>query len=62
MIELKNVSLQYENGTTGEYITSTGEAPGTNRLEIACDRGRIVIENDKMIFNRNVIISYMRKR
>ena len=46
--------LEYDNGTTGTYITSTGEAPGTNRLEIACDMGRIVVENEKMIFNRNV--------
>ncbi len=47
--------FEYENGTTGTYITSTGEFPGTNRLEIACDMGRIVVENDQMIFNRNVI-------
>lgn len=47
--------MEYENGTTGTYITSTGESPGTNRLEIACDMGRIVVENGKMIFNRNVI-------
>ena len=47
--------FEYDNGTTGEYITSTGEAPGTNRLEIACDMGRVVIEKNKIIFNRNVI-------
>lgn len=47
--------MQYDNGLTGVYITSTGEAPGTNRLEIACDMGRIVIENNKLIFNRNVV-------
>ena len=47
--------FEYDNGTTGEYITSTGEAPGTNRLEIACDMGKVVIENNKMIFNRNVV-------
>jgi len=47
--------FEYDNGMTGTYITSTGEAPGTNRLEIACDMGKIVIENDNMIFNRNVI-------
>lgn len=47
--------LEYENGTTGTYITSTGEAPGTNRLEIACDMGRVVVENDKLTFNRNVV-------
>lgn len=47
--------FEYKNGTTGEYITSTGEAPGTNRLEIACDMGKVVIENNKMVFMRNVI-------
>lgn len=47
--------FEYENGTTGEYITSTGEAPGTNRLEIACDMGKIVVENNKIVFDRNVV-------
>ncbi|MFI3169682.1 MAG: Gfo/Idh/MocA family oxidoreductase [Faecalibacterium sp.] len=49
------VYLEYDNGTTGVYITSTGEAPGTNRLEIACDMGRVVVENNKITFRRNVI-------
>ena len=47
--------FEYDNGTTGEYITSTGEAPGTNRLEVACDMGKIVVENNKLIFDRNVV-------
>ncbi len=47
--------MQYENGTTGVYITSTGEAPGTNRLEIACDMGKVVVENNKLTFIRNEI-------
>ena len=47
--------FEYDNGTTGQYITSTGEAPGTNRLEIACDMGKVVIENNKLTFHRNVI-------
>jgi len=47
--------FEYDNGTTGEYITSTGEAPGTNRLEIACDMGKVVIEGNQLIFHRNVI-------
>jgi len=37
--------LEYPNGATGVFITTTGEAPGTNRLEIACDKGKIVVEN-----------------
>lgn len=47
--------FEYDNGTTGEYITSTGEAPGTNRLEVACDMGKLVIEDNKLTFYRNVI-------
>lgn len=47
--------FEYDNGTTGEYITSTGEAPGTNRLEIACDMGKVVVENNRILFHRNVI-------
>ena len=47
--------FEYDNGTTGEYITSTGETPGTNRLEVACDMGKIVIEKNKMVFHRNIM-------
>lgn len=44
--------VEYESGATGVFITSTGEAPGTNRFEIAGDRGKIVIENDQLKFYR----------
>lgn len=47
--------MEYENGITGVYITSTGEAPGTNRLEISCDMGRVVVENGQITFDRNVV-------
>ncbi|MBM7570335.1 Gfo/Idh/MocA family protein [Aquibacillus albus] len=43
---------EYENGATAVFITTTGEAPGTNRLEIAGDRGKVVVENGKMDFWR----------
>lgn len=39
------VRTRYENGATGVFITSTGEYPGTNRLEISGDKGKCVIEN-----------------
>jgi len=45
--------LEYENGATGVFITSTGEAPGTNRLEVTAERGRVVIEEDRFSFIRN---------
>jgi len=44
--------VEYENGATGTFITSTGEAPGTNRFEVAGDRGKIVMESDKLTFWR----------
>jgi predicted dehydrogenase len=44
--------LEYPNGAIGHFVTSTGEAPGTNRLEIVGDRGRIIAENDKLRFTR----------
>jgi predicted dehydrogenase len=45
--------MEYKNGMTAVFITSTGEAPGTNRLEIAADRGRVVLEGGKITFTRN---------
>lgn len=39
------IFARYENGATGSFITSTGEYPGTNRLEISGDLGKIVLEN-----------------
>lgn len=35
---------RYPNGATGLFITSTGEYPGTNRLEISGDLGKLVLE------------------
>lgn len=34
---------EFENGATGVFVTSTHEAPGTNRLEISGDGGKLVI-------------------
>lgn len=44
--------VEYENGATGVFVTTTGEAPGTNRLEISGDRGKVVIEDNKLTFWR----------
>jgi predicted dehydrogenase len=48
-----NAFMEFADGGTAVFITSTGEAPGTNRLEIAGDRGRLVYENDVLKFVRN---------
>lgn len=47
--------LEYPDGHTAVIITSTGEFPGTNRLEIACDRGRLLLENNALTFTRTEV-------
>ncbi|MDD4699300.1 MAG: Gfo/Idh/MocA family oxidoreductase [Oscillospiraceae bacterium] len=42
------IFAEYENGATALFITSTGEYPGTNRLEISGDRGKLVAEDGKL--------------
>lgn len=44
--------VEYENGATGVFVTTTGEAPGTNRFEVSGDRGKIVIEDGQLTFWR----------
>lgn len=44
--------FRYKNGATGVFITTTGEAPGGNRLEISGTRGKLLCENDKIEFYR----------
>jgi predicted dehydrogenase len=50
-----NVSayLEYPNGATGTFVSSTGESPGTNRFEIVGTRGKLVLERDRISFTRN---------
>lgn len=38
--------LEWENGATGTFVTSTGEAPGMNRLEISLEEALIICEGD----------------
>ncbi|MDW7980282.1 MAG: Gfo/Idh/MocA family oxidoreductase, partial [Verrucomicrobiales bacterium] len=45
--------FEWDNGATGVFISSTGEAPGSNRLELAGTRGLLILENDKLVFIRN---------
>lgn len=49
--------LKYKDGKTGVFITTTGEAPGTNRLEIAAERGRVVLEGNDISWDRNEVTS-----
>ena len=40
--------VEYPNGATGVFISTTGEFPGTNRFEIVLDRATILCENGKL--------------
>ena len=44
--------LEYPNGATGVFITSTGDTPGTNRFEILGDKGKLVCEHDRLTFTK----------
>jgi predicted dehydrogenase len=48
-----NAYLEYENGMIGHFMTSTAESPGTNRLEIVGEKGKLVFENAQLSFYRN---------
>jgi predicted dehydrogenase len=47
--------FEYADGMTAIFCASTGEAPGTNRLEVVAERGKVVIENDQFLFTRNAV-------
>jgi len=47
--------FEFPNGATGVFVTSTGEAPGTNRLEIAAERGKVVVEDGKIYFKKTEV-------
>lgn len=45
--------FRLSNGANATFTTSTGEAPGTNRMEIAGENGRLVLENGRLEFLQN---------
>jgi len=45
--------LEYDSGTTGVFVASTGEAPGENRLEVVGDLGKVVVERHGLQVTRN---------
>lgn len=49
--------LRYKGGATAMFITTTAEAPGTNRLEIAGEYGKIVLEGNDFYWVKNKISS-----
>ena len=40
--------VEYENGATGVFVTTTGDGRGTNRFEIQMDGAKLIVENDKL--------------
>lgn len=43
---------KYANGATGVFITTTGEYPGTNRLEITGSKGKLVCEGGHLWYTK----------
>ncbi len=41
------IYAEYPNGATGMFITTTGDYPGTNRLEITLDKAKIICDNSR---------------
>ena len=39
--------MEFEGGATCTFISSTGESPGVNRIEVVGDRGKLLVENGK---------------
>ncbi len=55
-IEVENdvtTYAKYPNGATGVFISSTHDTPGTNRLEITGDLGKLVVERSAVTFYKN---------
>jgi len=45
--------FEHENGMVGHFVTTTAESPGTNRLEIVGELGKLIFEQGKLTFWRN---------
>jgi predicted dehydrogenase len=46
------VYVEYPNGATGTFITTTGDAPGTNRFEIVLDGGTLICDGNSLILKK----------
>ena len=43
-----SVLLEFRGCATGVFVASTGDLPGTNRLEIDCEKGKLVCEDGQV--------------
>ena len=42
------IYMEFPNGATGVFVTSTADCPGTNRFEVLGDKGKLVVENNEL--------------
>jgi len=40
--------VEYENGATGTFITTTGDACGSNRFEVQMDKAKLLVEHNQL--------------
>ena len=40
--------VEYADGATGVFVTTTGDAHGTNRFEVQMDKAQIIVEKDQL--------------
>lgn len=45
--------FRHDNGMIGHFITTTAESPGTNRLEIVGEQGRLIYNDGTLTFDQN---------
>ncbi|CAM3523643.1 Gfo/Idh/MocA family oxidoreductase [Paenibacillus lupini] len=44
--------MEFANGATGVFVTTTADLPGTNRLEITLEMGKLVCEHDTLTLHK----------
>lgn len=57
-IEVENdatIQMEFENGGTAQFISSSREFPGTNRFEIIGNKGQIILNNDSELIFRELL-------
>src|SRR5580658_6612920 len=54
--------MEFKNGGAGTFISTTGEAPGTSRLELAGEMGKLLLENDTLLFFRNEVSMFQHSK
>jgi predicted dehydrogenase len=47
--------MEFGDGANGIFVSNTGEAPGSSRLEVIGEMGKLLLENDKLLFVRNEV-------